>query len=205
MSKTKNAFAFRDFDAEHILQRPFFKDFYFTPDTSDAEILQSLNNTTDESVNSSEKKLYMIQAILERLGVFRHLINRHNETRLNKYNKKKSKSKCVPISELQHPAPVMEYFNASLSVLELINKFEKIYYDIEKKLQSRYRTEFANRLKGIRKNIGLTQKQLGALIRVSPEVFSLYERGERRDIPIHMIIRLAKALNMSSDQLLGLK
>ena len=204
MPKTKNAFAFRDFDSARILQRPFFKSFYFETDKSDTEILQSLS-TTEDSVDSSEKKLYMIQEILEHLGAFRHLINRHNETRLNKYNKKKSESKGVPISELQRPAPVMEYFNASLSVLELTNKFEKLYYDIEKKIQSRYRTEFANRLKGIRKTLGLTQKQLGALIRVSPEVFSLYERGERRDIPIHMIIRLAKALDMSSDQLLGLK
>ena len=204
MPKTKNAFTFRDFDSARILQRPFFKSFYFEPNKSDTEILQSLS-TTEDSVDSSEKKLYMIQEILEHLGAFRHLINRHNETRLNKYNKKKSESKGVPISELQRPAPVMEYFNASLSVLELTNKFEKLYYDIEKKLQSRYRTEFANRLKRIRKTLGLTQKQLGALIRVSPEVFSLYERGERRDIPIHMIIRLAKALDMSSDQLLGLK
>ena len=202
--KTKNAFAFRNFDSSRILQRPFFKNFYFEPDKSDTEILQSLS-TTEDSVNSSEKKLYMIQEILERLGAFRHLIDKHNETRLNKYNKKKSESKGVPISELQRPAPVMEYFNASLSVLELTNKFEKLYFDIEKKLQARYRTEFANRLKRIRKTLGLTQKQLGALIRVSPEVFSLYERGERRDIPIHMIIRLAKALDMSSDQLLGLK
>ena len=204
MPKTKNAFTFRDFDSARILQRPFFKSFYFEPNKSDTEILQSLS-TTEDSVDSSEKKLYMIQEILEHLGAFRHLIDRHNKTRLNKYNKKKSESKGIPISELQRPAPVMEYFNASLSVLELTNKFEKLYYDIEKKLQSRYRTEFANRLKGIRKNLGLTQKQLGALIRVSPEVFSLYERGERRDIPIHMIIRLAKALDMSSDQLLGLK
>lgn len=202
--KTKNAFAFRDFDSSRILQRPFFKSFYFEPDKSDTEILQSLSKTED-SVDSAEKKLYLIQEILEHLGAFRHLIDRHNENRLNKYNKKKSKSKGIPISELQRPAPVMEYFNASLSVLELTNKFQKLYYDIEKKLQSRYRTEFANRLKGIRKTLGLTQKQLGALVRVSPEVFSLYERGERRDIPIHMIIRLAKALNMSSDQLLGLK
>ena len=81
----------------------------------------------------------MIQAIIEQLGVFRHLIDRHNENRLNKYNKKKSESKGIPISELQRPAPVMEYFNASLSVLELTNKFKKLYYDIEKKLQSRYR------------------------------------------------------------------
>ncbi|MBR0287746.1 MAG: helix-turn-helix transcriptional regulator [Selenomonadaceae bacterium] len=202
--KTKNAFAFRNFDSSRILQRPFFKNFYFEPDKSDTEILQSLSSTED-SVDSSEKKLYTIQAILERLGTFRHLIDRHNENRLNKYNKKKSESKGITITELQRPAPVMEYFSASLSVLELTNKFEKLYYDIEKKLQSRYRTEFANRLKGIRKNIGLTQKQLGALIRVSPEVYSVYERGERRDLPIHMIIRLAKALNMSSDQILGLK
>lgn len=204
MPKTKNAFALRDFDSTRILQRPFFKSFYFDTDKLDTEILQSLN-TTEDSVDSSEKKLYMIQAILERLGAFRHLIDKHNETRLNKYNKKKSESKGITITELQRPAPVMEYFSASLSVLELTNKFKKLYYDIEKKLQSRYRTEFANRLKGIRKNIGLTQKQLGALIRVSPDVYSVYERGERRDLPIHMIIRLAKALNMSSDQLLGLK
>ena len=203
--KTKNAFAFRDFDSSRILQRTFFKNFYFELNKSDDEILQPLNNKIDESVDSSEKKLYMIQEILEHLKAFRHLIDKHNETRLNKYNKKKSESKGIPISELQRPAPVMEYFNASLSVLELTKKFEKLYYYIEKKLQARYRTEFANRLKRIRKNIGLTQKQLGALIRVSPEVFSLYERGERRDIPIHMIIRLAKALDMSSDQLLGLK
>ena len=204
MPKTKNAFALRDFDSTRILQRPFFKSFYFDTDKLDTEILQSLS-TTEDSVDSSEKKLYTIQTILERLGTFRHLIDRHNENRLNKYNKKKSESKGITITELQRPAPVMEYFSASLSVLELTNKFEKLYYDIEKKLQSRYRTEFANRLKGIRKNIGLTQKQLGALIRVSPEVYSVYERGERRDLPIHMIIRLAKALNMSSDQILGLK
>ena len=55
MSKTKNAFAFRDFDSARILQRPFFKNFYFKPDKSDEEILQSLNKPTDESVGSSEK------------------------------------------------------------------------------------------------------------------------------------------------------
>jgi len=39
--KTKNAFAFRDFDSSRILQRPFFKDFYFAPDKSDEELLES--------------------------------------------------------------------------------------------------------------------------------------------------------------------
>ena len=130
--KTKNAFAFRDFDPARILQRPFFKNFHFDTDKSDAQILKSLSMATEDSVDSLERKLYVIKATYERLTKFRHLINRHNETRLDKYNKRKSKSQNVKITELQRPAPVMEYFSASLSVLELTNKFEKLYFDIEK-------------------------------------------------------------------------
>ena len=74
----------------------------------------------------------MLKTILERLEAFRHLIDKHNENRLNKYNKKKSESEKIEMNELQRPAPVMEYFSASLSVLELMKKFEKLYYHIEK-------------------------------------------------------------------------
>ena len=202
--KTKNAFAFRNFDSARILQRPFFKNFYFEPEKSDAEILDSLNVTKNDSVDSLEKKLYMIKATHERLTEFRHLIDKHNEKRLNKYNRKKSEAKGIKITELKHPAPVMEYFNASISVSELINQFERLYYEIEKKIKTLYRKDFGNRLKQGRKSLGLTQKQLGALIQVSPQIFSLYERGEQ-DVPVYAVIRLAKALNISSDQLLGLK
>ena len=104
MPKTKNAFAFRDFDSARILQRPFFKDFYFETDKSDEEILQSLSKTTEDSVDTWEKRLYVIKAILERLRVFRHLIDRHNETRLNIYNEKKSKSEGIKLAELRRPA-----------------------------------------------------------------------------------------------------
>lgn len=204
MPKTRNALALRDFDSTRILQRSFFKDFYFAPDKSDAEILQSFNNTTDDSADTWERKLYVIKATHKRLIAFRQLIDRHNETRLNKYNRIKSESKGIPISELQRPAPVMEYFNASLSVLELMNKFEKLYYDIEKKLQARYRTEFATRLKLARQALGLTQKQLGDLVQISPQGVSLYELG-KRDVSIPTIIRLAKVLNMNGNQILGLE
>ena len=53
--KTKNAFAFRDFDSTRILQRPFFKNFYFEPNKSDAEILDSLSESTEDSIDSLEK------------------------------------------------------------------------------------------------------------------------------------------------------
>ena len=204
MPKTKNAFAFRDFDSARILQRPFFKDFYFATDKSDEELLESLSHVPEDSVDAWERKLYIIKATHERLIAFRHLIDRHNETRLNRYNEKKSKSEGIKLAELRRPAPVMEYFSASLNVLELMNKFEKLYHKIEKNVQGRYRKEFGNRLKQGRKSLGLTQKQFSALIQVSQQAFSLYERGEQ-DIPVYTVIRLAKALNTSSDQLLGLK
>ena len=204
MKKTKNAFAFRDFDSSRILQRPFFRNFYFETDKSDEEILQSLNNVTDEDVESWENNLYAIKAIYDRLEKFRQLINRHNEKRLDKYNKIKSISERVKITELQRPAPVMEYFSASLSVLELMNKMKKLYQKIDKKIQERYRKEFGARLKQTRQDLGLTQKQIGEFINISSQGIYFYERGER-DASIPAIIRLAKALNISSDQLLGLK
>ena len=202
--KTKNAFAFRDFDSARILQRPFFKNFYFEPDKSDAEILKSLNDSTEDSVDSLEKNLYAIKAILDRLKEFRHLINRHNEKRLDTYNKKKSKSEKVKITELQRPAPIMEYFSTSLSVLELINKFKNLYRETEKKIQVHYRKNFAARLKQIRQDLGLSQRQLGDLIGISPQGFYFYEHG-KRDVPVHTIIRLAKALNMNGNQILGIE
>ncbi|MBQ6297406.1 MAG: helix-turn-helix transcriptional regulator [Selenomonadaceae bacterium] len=64
--------------------------------------------------------------------------------------------------------------------------------------------EFGTRLRQIRQDLGLTQAKFGDLVQVSPQVFSLYERGEH-DVPIHTIIRLSKMLYMSSDQLLGLR
>ena len=204
MKKTKNAFAFRDFDSSHILQRPFFKGFYFAPDKSDAEILQSLNMATKDSVDILERRLYEIKAILERLTAFRQLINRHNENRLDKYNKIKSISQNVKITELQRPDLVMEYSSAYRSISELINKFKILYRDIDKKIQACYRKKFAARLKQIRKDLGLTQRQIGEFINISPQGVYFYERGER-DLSISMIIRLAKALNMSTDQLLGVK
>ena len=202
--KTKNAFAFRDFDSTRILQRPFFKDFHFDADKSDAQILESLSIATEDTVDVWERNLYVIKATHERLFMFRRLINRHNENRLDKYNKRKSQSQDVKITELQRPAPVMEYFSASLSVLELMNKFEKLYCDIEKKIQVRYRKEFGNRLKRARQALGLTQQQLGDLVQISSQGVSHYELG-KRDASIPTIIKFAKVLNMNGNQILGLE
>ncbi|MBQ6297766.1 MAG: helix-turn-helix transcriptional regulator [Selenomonadaceae bacterium] len=53
----------------------------------------------------------------------------------------------------------------------------------------------------MRQDLGLSQRQLGDLIGISPQVFYFYEHG-KRDVPVHTIIRLAKAVNMNGNQIL---
>ena len=64
--------------------------------------------------------------------------------------------------------------------------------------------EFGKRLKNLRKEKRLTQKQLAAMIGVRHSVISFYEVGDR--IPsVEVIIKLSAALHVSSDYLLGIE
>lgn len=200
MPKRQNAFAFRSFDAEKILQRPPFKEFNFYSTKTDAEILQSLKVTDSDSIDDMEEKLHVIKMTYERLGKYRRLINRHYQTRCDKYNKRKAAALGVKITELKRPARTLEYFTEELSCLELIEKFGKLYYEVEKQIQARYRKEFAERLKRARKAAGLTQKQLGDMIQTSPNGYSQYETC-KREPSISTLFRLLKIF--SAEQLLG--
>lgn len=64
--------------------------------------------------------------------------------------------------------------------------------------------DFGKRLAGLRKAGGLTQQELGEKVGVSKRVIAYYE-GETNYPPAHLIGPLAQALNVSTDELLGLK
>lgn len=64
--------------------------------------------------------------------------------------------------------------------------------------------DFGKRLADLRRAAGLTQKQLGEKVGVSNRVIFYYE-GESDYPPAHLIEPLAKALNVSTDELLGIK
>lgn len=64
--------------------------------------------------------------------------------------------------------------------------------------------EFGAKLKKLRKEKNLTQKQLASLIGVQNSVISFYEVGERVPSP-EIIIKLATVLHVSSDYLLGIE
>lgn len=63
---------------------------------------------------------------------------------------------------------------------------------------------FGEKLKTLRKNSNLTQKQLGELLGVAKSVVSYYEQGDRcpsQDV----LIRMASIFHTSTDYLLGVE
>lgn len=63
---------------------------------------------------------------------------------------------------------------------------------------------FGEKLRNLRKQKNLTQKQLADMIGVKNSIISFYEVGDRIPSP-EIIIKLAKALHTTSDYLLGIE
>lgn len=59
------------------------------------------------------------------------------------------------------------------------------------------------RIRDLREDHDLTQKQVSALLNCSQQVYSNYELGQR-DIPTDILIKLSKLYNVSVDYLLGI-
>lgn len=60
-----------------------------------------------------------------------------------------------------------------------------------------------SRLRSLREDNDLTQKQVGAILNMSQTGYSQYELGIN-DIPTRVLIRLAQLYNTSTDYILGL-
>lgn len=63
--------------------------------------------------------------------------------------------------------------------------------------------EFGDKLRQLRKERKLTQKELANLIGVKNSVISFYEVGDRTP-SLEVLIKLSKALHISTDVLLGI-
>lgn len=59
------------------------------------------------------------------------------------------------------------------------------------------------RIREMREDHDLTQKQLAQVLNCSQQVYSNYELGQR-DVPTEILIRLARYYHTSTDYLLGL-
>lgn len=59
------------------------------------------------------------------------------------------------------------------------------------------------RIRDLREDKDLTQREMGEILSCSQRVYSNYERGEL-DIPTDILIKLARFHNTSTDYILGL-
>ena len=59
------------------------------------------------------------------------------------------------------------------------------------------------RIRDLREDNDLTQKQVATKLKCSQQVYSNYELGQR-DIPTDILIALAKLYNVTTDYILGL-
>lgn len=62
---------------------------------------------------------------------------------------------------------------------------------------------YYQRLKDLREDKDLTQKEIAVLLKTTPQQYSLWERGER-EIPMHHAIKLAQFYKVSMDYISGL-
>lgn len=198
MPKTRNAFAFRNFDETRILQRPYFRQFNL-PNQADTDILKLLQATADDDVDAMENKLSTLKALHERVQDFINLINRYCD------RARKLTRLLLNAGKIKPPVltPPSDYLNAIFYTKDLLGNIAQNYYALEKKIQKKYRAEFTARLRHYLDESGLTRRKLGDLVQVSPQSMSKYFLGQN-EMPIHTLIRISKILGVSTDKLLGL-
>lgn len=199
MPKTRNAFAFKDYYRTKILQRSYFKQFNL-PEQTDDEILKLLQPAADDDVDTMEKKLSTTKALHERAKEFIILINRHGD-RYRKLTRLLLRAGKIEGTVVTPPA---DYLDAIFGTKDLMDNLAKNYYCLENQIQRTYRKTFCERLKHYRKAARLTQRELGDAVQVSTQGISKYELGQR-EMPLHTVIRVARVLKISTDQLLGAK
>jgi transcriptional regulator with XRE-family HTH domain len=72
--------------------------------------------------------------------------------------------------------------------------------NFSERLGGRFRAAFGERLRALREDVGMPQKELAARVRTRPATIGRYESGE--NFPkVEMLLRLRKELNVSLDSL----
>ncbi len=59
------------------------------------------------------------------------------------------------------------------------------------------------RLKDLREDLDLKQKEIAQYLHIKQNTYSQYENGQRQ-VPIDVLIKLAKYYNVSTDYILGI-
>ena len=188
MPKTKDAFAFRDFDKNNILQRPYFQGEYWVSvdKDQDAALLCAMGEDMCVNATEMEEESASIKKLAKKVLDYANLIDRHI-LRCNKYFGTKK--------------PVIEYLSARLAVLDLYTQLRQMFNSIEDAIKVQRREDFVKQLSKYRIQAGMSQGELGRRVNLSATTMSKYALG-KAEPPLYVMIRLAKVLNVSLDDLL---
>lgn len=207
MPKTKDAFAFRNFDFEQFVQKCLAK--YGLKENA-LEVMDANLNDFDD-MRRKDKAYEKFHEELNNFIVIR--IKRHYD-RLTKYRAELMKSiskfenandyyafvkqRDERISQLS-----IEYQVIIQKVNDTLTKIEKIGRDIGESKREFYTKIFATRLRQARTAAGLTQAQLAARIGVKRTSYNAFETA-RNEPNISILALVSKELNRSVNWFLGL-
>lgn len=231
MPKTRNAFALRDFDEVKILLRKWFgkqSDFYYDvlPDLldecvptifiNDDEIVWQLKSKVehgldDEDFVTMQNAFEALKIIARDLSQYAGFLCRHIR-RLGKYSNEINKNfvddKTVPSEkfrrQLYRLKTLSEKYRHAADLVQA--ESTQIRWDLKDMIDAyntSVRIQFAAELRKARRNSRISQAEIASQLAVAPTTYAGYEQA-KADPSIPRLKQIAKILNVSTDQLLGL-
>lgn len=191
--KTKDAFAFRNFDEKKILGRNFFKDFRL-PDGDDETALGVFDAEEFCDASDAEKKLEQLHNLDARIRKLHRLIVRHVK-RLRRFWQATSDERAAKLLR------DYSWYEEAVTLCGL--KLGSYFINGEDKLNELYRKEFGARLKAARKAAGMTQQEIARRLGITRNGYQFYELG-KRDPSTPTVIKLSKMFNRPTDYFFGL-
>lgn len=191
--KTKDAFAFRNFDEKKILARSFFKDFRL-PDGDDETALGVFDAEDFWDAADAEKKLEQLHKLSDRIIRLNKLIVRHVK-RLRKFWQATRDDRAAKL--------LQDYLWYEEAVTLCGLKLGSYFINGEDKLDTLCRSEFGQRIKAARKAVKLKQVDVARRLHIPPSTFASYEQG-RNDPPLPVLRRIARILSLDMNQVFGL-
>ena len=219
--KTKDAFAFRDFDGERILQRDFFLHqlgvvhceteingiVYKDTDADTLEIYYNVAGVSHNGAKAMEQKLSELRKVTFAVSIYKERLDRHliklggyvsrYAVDFTKSNADVSKKNYARADELTE-----KYTACRTAIEQLLTKCKEMINTGENDIRQQYRIEFATSLKRIRQEKKMSQRELAGRLGVAVPTLSQYENCIVEPT-MKNLIRLANVLSVSTDELLG--
>lgn len=228
--KSRDAFAFRDFDGKRILQRPYFRQwrekYHVDESKSDAEILAMLAAADSDELSTLQSKAGGLSELYDCVKKYQQKRLARHVKKLNEYARAVAdkiatdETADIELLRTRHKRAnelAEKYARAAngdeLDTLQAIAVgvdarglcpwIVAKYKSVSDAIKHFYRRRFAARLKQARQDKQLTQQELAEKLKISQRTLAGYELAEREP-PISTLVQLSQICNVTTDWLFGI-